>query len=73
MNFFSQITVGSAQKSWSVVSRNMHILGNLRKPRIVSPLRSLCVTNEVNLVPLACEDDFRPQIEKCLPSSESKR
>ena len=29
---------------------------HLRKPRILSPLRSLHVRNEVDLVPLACED-----------------
>ena len=32
--------------------------GHLRKPRVLTPLRSLrlCVRNEVELVPLACED-----------------
>ena len=30
--------------------------GHLRKPRVLSPLRSLPLRNEVDLVPLACED-----------------
>ena len=29
---------------------------HLRKPTVLSPLRSLRVRNEVDLVPLACED-----------------
>ena len=35
------------------------IVLHLRKPRVLTPLRSLrtCVRNEVELVPLACEDD----------------
>ena len=35
-----------------------HVVGNhhLPKPRVLSPLRSLRVRNEVDLVPLACED-----------------
>ena len=31
-------------------------LGHFRKPRVLTPLRSLRVRNEVELVPLACED-----------------
>ena len=31
---------------------------HLRKPRVLSPLRSLRVSNDVDLVPLACEDGF---------------
>ena len=34
-----------------------HKLFHLRKPRIPTPLRSLCVRNEEELVPLACEDE----------------
>ena len=33
-----------------------HGITHLRKPRVLSPLRSLRVRNEVDLVPLACED-----------------
>ena len=33
-----------------------HVLQYLRKPRVLSPLRSLRVRNEVDLVPLACKD-----------------
>ena len=29
---------------------------HLHKPRVLSPLRSFCVRNEVDLVPLVCED-----------------
>ena len=32
-------------------------VGHLRKPRVLTPLRSL--RNEVELVPLACEDGGR--------------
>ena len=35
-----------------------HMSNHLRKPRILSPLRSLR-TCEVDLVPLACEDDVQ--------------
>ena len=34
-----------------------HMLVHRRKQRILSPLRSLRVRNEADLVPLACEDD----------------
>ena len=37
---------------------HMHFMAHLRKPRILSPLRSLRVRNEVDLVPLTCEDLF---------------
>ena len=33
-----------------------HVLQYLCKPRVLSPLRSLRVRNEVDLVPLVCED-----------------
>ena len=35
-----------------------HVARHLRKPRVLSPVRSLrmCVRNEVDIVPLACED-----------------
>ena len=38
-----------------------HMFNHLRKPRVLSPLRSLrtCVRNEVDLVPLACKDDVQ--------------
>ena len=37
---------------------NRHAFHHLRKPTVLTPLRSLrtCVRNEVELVPLACED-----------------
>ena len=37
----------------------MCVTGHLRKPRVLSPLRSLRVRNEVDLVPLACEDGHK--------------
>ena len=36
---------------------NLLFFCHLRKPSVLSSLRSLCVRNEVGLVPLACEDN----------------
>ena len=38
----------------STFTLNMYLI-HLRKPRALTPLRSLRVRNEVELVPLACE------------------
>ena len=37
-------------------NQTAHLYSHLRKPRVLSPLRSLRVRNEVDLVPLACEN-----------------
>ena len=49
--------------SFDLLQRNIgdlnpvcHLHTHLRKPRVLSPLRSLRVRNEMYLVPLACED-----------------
>ena len=46
---------------------------HLRKPMVLSPLRSLRVRNEVDLVPLACEDDSIQafMVEKIANSGQS--
>ena len=38
---------------------------HLRKPRVLTPLRSLRVRNEVELVPLACEDEGHILMLQC--------
>ena len=51
----------------------LHPLKHLRKPRVLSPLRS----SEVDLVPLACEDavedEFRDLSFFTPPASKNKR
>ena len=44
-------------KSQVLVNFIWHRYVHLRKRRVLSPLRSLRVRNEVDLVPLACEDE----------------
>ena len=46
------------------------LLGHLRKPRVLTPLRSLRVRNEVELVPLACED--APRCKSQILAKETK-
>ena len=44
-------------KTHSLISLSFaHEETHLRKPRVLSPLRSFSVKNEVDLVPLACKD-----------------
>ena len=40
-----------------ILSCKQLLIVHLRKPRVLSPLRS-CVRNEVDLVPLTCEDAY---------------
>ena len=42
----------------SLQAKGTKSISFLTLPRVLSPLRSLCVRNEVDLVPLACEDGF---------------
>ena len=55
-----------------------HQVDHLRKPRLLSQLHSLrtCVRNEVDLVPLACEDvgrlDQHTSTCQCQPDNGSK-
>ena len=60
-----------AQADRGLAGRKYHIVGNphLRKPRVLTPLRSLRVRNEVELVPLACEDGKSHAIAHVISSS----
>ena len=46
---------------WQCIDIGRHVLNHLSKLRVLSPLRSLrtCTWNEVDLVPLACEDGVK--------------
>ena len=54
-NIASSLDLDQAGKNFKSNLDPISLIRHLRKPRVLTPLR-LCVRNEVELVPLACED-----------------
>ena len=53
-------------ESYKILAKMMvrYVLRHLPKPRVISPLHSLRIRKEVDLVPLACEDCVESAILK---------